>query len=143
MFQTIMVIGSFMILSLLTASVNNAIINKTVDTYQSEAFIAATALGEGLIKEISLRDFDEKTVGVAIDSVQQLTYAISLGKDGGETTSATFDDIDDYKGYSRYDSLANGIFKSTVDVTYLNPVTLDSSAVPTFYKRITVTVYDP
>lgn len=49
-----------MLVSLLTVSVNNSIINKTMETYQSESVLAMTTLGQATIQEISLREFDER-----------------------------------------------------------------------------------
>ena len=141
MVQTLFVTGSFMLLCILTATVNKAIVNKTGDTYQAEAFIAATTLAEGLSQEISQKAFDEKTVTAAADSAGSFTAVGSLGKEAGEVY-ATFDDIDDYRGYTRVDSLANGAFTSSVAVQYLNPATLDTSAVRTYYKKVTITVTD-
>ena len=143
MAQTILVIGSFMLLSILTASVNNAIINKTVDSYQTEAVISATTRAQALMQEVMAKEFDQNTVSGAVDTTIKLTAVSKMGKETGEVYPS-FNDLDDFKYYTKTDSG----FKSTVDVQYLNPATLtaskmDTSTVQTYYKRITVTVFDP
>ena len=136
-----MVIGSFMLLSLLTLSVNRAIINNMEETYQSESIIAATTLAQSLMQEVSLKAFDEKTISGPVDSTGGLTSVVALGRDG--EIYPFFDDIDDYKNYTRSDTIANGWFRSAVDIQYVDPTTLNSSGVATFYKKISVTVIDP
>jgi hypothetical protein len=140
--QTVMVIGAMVLLSILTGSINLAIINKTTETYQAQSFIAATALAEGLLQQISSKAFDQNTVTAGIDSAGQLTAAASLGKEGAETIS-TYNDIDDFNTYARRDTIANGIFTSSVSVEYINYATLLHSNVPTYFKKVTVTVSDP
>lgn len=141
--QILLVLGSMILLSLLTISVNNLIINHTIETYESESIIAKTSLAQAMCQEISLKEFDEKTIGTTIDSTTYLTTKAQLGKDAGETFVSTFDDIDDFKNYVRTDTLFNGIFTSTVAVYYVTPANLTTaSAVQTFFKRIDVTVND-
>ena len=62
MYQSVMVIGSFMLFSLLTVTINGAIVDKIDATYQSEAIIAATTLGQAMMQEISLKAFDDAVV---------------------------------------------------------------------------------
>ena len=138
--QMIMVIGAFMLLSLLTVSVNQSLINKTSSTYETESVIAATTMAQALLQEVILRDFDENTRNYAIVATPAgLTTVAHLGKDG--ETYPNFDDLDDYKGFLRYDTIKVGIFKSNVYVVYSgNGSITDSSTVPTFYKKVTVSV---
>src|SRR5713101_8013520 len=126
MYQTVMVIGSFMLFSLLTVTINGAIIDKIDATYQSESIIAATTLGQGLIQEISLKAFDQAVVAGTVDSVSELTPVNKLGKDRGETY-ATFNDIDDYNTFTRNDTITNGIFTSSVRVQYVTPAAPNDS----------------
>ena len=138
--QVILVLGAFTLLIFMTMTVNQAIGNRIGSTYQAEAIIAATTLGQSMINEISQKAFDDSVLTRTVDQVSQLTEVASLGKDGGETY-ATFDDVDDFKNYTRTDSIPNGYFTTSVDVVYVSPSALSgTSNVPTFYKKITVTV---
>ena len=142
MSQIMIVIGGFVLLSMLSLHVNNTILAKADEAYASQNVIVATTLAQGLIQEISLKDFDEKTTGgFTADSVGALTLPANLGKDGVETF-ATYDDIDDYKSYTRFDTVRNGVFKSRVDVYYVNGSTLNYSAVQTYYKKVSVSTTD-
>jgi hypothetical protein len=140
--QILLVLGSMILLSLLTISVNNLIINHTIETYESESIIAKTSLAQAMLQEISLKEFDDKTIGATVDTASSLTPVAQLGKEAGETYS-TFDDMDDYKDFTRLDTLVNGVFRSTVDVYYVTQSNLTTASVsPTFYKMISVTVND-
>ena len=119
MYQTVLVIGSFMLFSILTLTINSAIIDKIDATYQSESIIAATTLGQALLQEINLQAFDQTTTAGTVDTVSLLTAVNKLGKDGFETY-ATFNDIDDYNNFSRKDTITNGIFTSSVRVQYVS-----------------------
>ena len=74
--------------------------------------------------------------------MDSLTPVAKLGKDASEVYP-NFDDIDDFKGYSRRDTISNGILFSKVNVVYINPNSPDdSSKLPTYYKKISVSVID-
>ena len=142
MYQTVLVIGSFMLFSILTLTINSAIIDKIDATYQSESIIAATTLGQALLQEINLQAFDQTTTAGTVDTVSLLTAVNKLGKDGFETY-ATFNDIDDYNNFSRKDTITNGIFTSSVRVQYVSAAAPgDTSSVRTWYKKVSVSVTD-
>jgi hypothetical protein len=65
-----------------------------------------------------------------------------MGKDGGESVSTQFDDIDDYNNHTRTDTLNRmGTFNTKVLVYYIdksNPET--KSLTRTFTKRIDVNI---
>jgi hypothetical protein len=139
MYQITMVIGAFMLLSFLTVTVNQAVINKTMDTYEVESEIAASTMAQALLQEVCLREFDEKSIGVPIDSASKLTASGSLGSES--ETYPFFDDIDDYKFFTRYDTVRNGVFKSRVNVTYVTSASPnDSTSTSSFYKQVEITV---
>jgi len=140
MYQIIMVVGAFMLLSLLTVSVNQSVINTANATYETASIIAASTMAQALLQEVTLRDFDQNTRnGAIVATPSGLTAVANLGKDG--ETYPYFNDLDDYKGFLRYDTIKTGIFKSTVNVVYSGNGSLtDSSTVPTFYKKVSVSV---
>jgi hypothetical protein len=138
--QILLVLGAFTLLIGLTLSVNQAVSGRMGDTYQAQAVIAGTTLAQSLLSEIGHCAFDDSTVSKSVSTVSQLTPVGSLGKDAGETY-ATFDDIDDFKSYTRQDTIINGIFTSTVDVVYVDNSNVDvTSGVRTLYKKVSVTV---
>ena len=98
--QIVIILGSMTLLLMLSVTVNNAIINKVQDAYQSESVLAATTMAQALIQEVSLEAFDENTISAPVDSTPQLTPRIALGKDAAEAYPY-FDDLDDYKYYTQ------------------------------------------
>jgi hypothetical protein len=93
-----------------------------------------------MMNEVCQKAFDDSVISRTVDTVTQMTPVASLGKEAGETY-ATFDDVDDFKNYTRVDSTKNGIFTTGVDVVYVSPLAPDgTSASRTYYKKVTVTL---
>jgi hypothetical protein len=106
----------------------------------SQAIISATGYAQSLVEEISLRKFDENTVSADIDTTASLTNSSTLGPDAGEYSVSQYDDIDDFKNYTRVDS-SNGMgtFTSKVNVFYVSQSNLtDSTTTKSFLKKISV-----
>ena len=106
----------------------------------SQAIISATGYAQSLVEEISLRKFDEQTVSTEVDTSASLTNASSLGTDAGEYSVNQFDDIDDFKYYTRVDSSNGmGVFTTKVNVYYVSQSNLtDSTTTKSFLKKISV-----
>ena len=138
--QVILVLGAFTLLIFMTMTVNQAISNRMDDNYQAVAVISATSLAQSMINQVCQKAFDDSALIYPADDETQLTPVGTLGPDVGEVY-ATYDDIDDFDDYVRKDTSANGMFTTSVSVVYLNPTNLNStSAVRTFYKKVTATV---
>ena len=140
--QIFLVLGAFTLLIFLTMTVNQAISNRVDDTYQAEAIIAATSMAQSMLSEVTQQAFDDSSLVYPADDPNQLTPVYYLGPEGGETyAGGGFDDIDDFKGFARTDTIINGVFTTTVDVCYIDPMSPEStSMVRGFYKKITVNV---
>ncbi len=73
------------------------------------------------------------------------TPAADLGIDSGEviTDPKTFNDFDDYDGYSTVDSsMPSTVFQLSCRVNYVNDTALDDSvSTQTYHKKITVRVW--
>jgi hypothetical protein len=148
-------IGGFLLLSVLIISANSFILQNETLAIESQFVMAAESIGQSIINEAKVKSFDEKTVASRIFSPSNLTPVASLGPDAGEVFSKPdtisnntyksakiYDDIDDYNGYTRIVNTTNvNGYLATVTVTYASPTYPDSaSAVPTFCKKMTVTV---
>lgn len=101
-----------------------------------------TAAGQRLMGNVCRMRWDEQTPFGGTVVVPS-----PIGIDGAETTNpATFDDIDDWNGFSAPDPLNNRYTRSVrVEFVTVNTGTGEVTAVagPTDYKRITVTVSGP
>ena len=124
-------------------SVNTTTLDVGFTKDMSEYRITGTSLGTSMLEKASNLAFDEKSVDAEISATSALTANGSLGKDAGETTESTFDDIDDYNNYVSIDTLTtSATFKSKVKVEY---VTIASNVISVsvsqqYSKRMTVDV---
>lgn len=138
--ERILVTVGIMLLTVLILNVNQSQNTHSSTVLFNESVISASALAQSMLDEIQSRAFDENTIVSAADAVTDLTVNASLGPDGGESNSTQFDDVDDYDGYGRVDTLTRlGTFNTAVDVYYVtkaNPSA--SSGSRTFVKRIDV-----
>jgi hypothetical protein len=141
--QTLLVMGAMVLLSIAVLSANRIILDRTNSGYQTQAIFAAVPIAEAKLDEIRRKAFDEKSINKRIYAASNFTSSSLLGKDAGETTTVNYDDIDDYNRDSVKIStpvLDNFWVASRIQyVSESDPDQLSSS--PTFFKRITVTVY--
>ena len=138
--QTLLVIGSIILLSILALSINKDITGQYADNYENEAIATASSIGQSMLETIQLKAYDENTITSYAYISSQLST--TLGADSGESSDILFDDIDDYDNYqdtiqmTRLDS-----FRVSVDVYYINQSNPDTAVtLPTFSKRIDVEI---
>ncbi len=114
-----------------------------VTAAQVDRLPVATALASELMEEIKSRKFDELSTQVSGN------WSTALGPDAGETTKASFDDVDDFNGYTQNFASPFSSYSATVSVAYVSntnlntPLTLPSPVPSNWtpsYKRIVVTV---
>jgi hypothetical protein len=151
--------GALVIFSVFSLITNKSLINNKKVAMQSSYIITATSLAQSVIEEAKTKAFDEKSVLDTVTVLGSLTTAANLGPDAGETVSPSpdvmdavkysfksvlkYDDVDDYKGYLRVvNTPLSGFDTVKVQVYYVNS-TYDSTATPTWYKKMTVTVTSP
>jgi len=140
--NSLLAIGAMFIFSLISLRFNSAVLQTTQLEVENKVYLTAFSLGDDLIEEIKPRAFDEETLVFRSINLNQLTPSTSLGPDSGETSASDFDDIDDFKGYSKPISLphAEGFLVQS-DINYVQEDNFDQiSSVQTFYKRIDITV---
>jgi hypothetical protein len=143
--QQLLTIGGIIIFTFLILSFNSSSINQSAYSDFNEAILVATGLGQGLIEEIHSKAFDENTVSSAVDDISNLSPIYELKYDSGEITNTTFDDVDDYNGYSRdYTDKLFDNFNASVKVYYVNESNpAQSSSIQTFAKKVTITISNP
>ena len=140
--QMIMTLGAMMLLSIIMLRVNTA--NLTNETIRDDAQfgVLANSIATSIIEEAQSKAFDEKTDTVNVNSLDQLSSV--LGPETGETES-TFDDFDDYNGFTKRDSSMNSaIFDISCSVVYVETNNiLGSTPNRTWNKKLTVTITRP
>ncbi len=139
--HTLLAIGGLILLSTFAISLNGSIMQNQISLTQSEAILEAIAIGQKFIEEAETKRFDENITATIPSS---FTLAGSLGPDAGETRS-TYDDLDDFDGYSYADSLSGYVpFTVTASVDY---VTLEAPDTPTatrtYFKRMSIAIVSP
>ena len=147
--QMILVLGAIVLFSFIIINVHRSILNSTELTLEAECIIAANAVANEMMNEICSKAFDEATVLADLDedyniaSLFAATASFGQNKDSGESNpDSAFDDIDDFDGYSKPDTLARvGIFTANVSVAYADTDSLDLIMYQkTRIKRIEVAV---
>ena len=138
--QTLLVIGSIFLFSIIALSINTNMTDQYTDNYDNEAVVTAASIGQSILETIQLKAYDENTVSSDVYISSQLST--TLGTESGESSDTLFDDIDDYDNYqsaiqmTRLDS-----FRVLVDVYYINQSNPDTAVTsPTFSKRIDVEI---
>lgn len=110
----------------------------------SEQLQTATYLSAELLEEVRLRKWDEAT---DISTLAHIEVPSAIGRDGTEsaTDKRTYDDIDDFNGWTEnvpYDPVMRQLtdfkeYRRTVTVGYVDS-SMSASAFTTDYKMITV-----
>jgi hypothetical protein len=141
--QMMLTIMASVLLGRVILNINQSTLMAGSTKDMAEYRITGTSLGTSLLEQANNLPFDEKTVASDVTTLTALTASTALGKDVGETTVATFDDIDDYNNYEKLDTLTNSaIFKTTVTVQYVyvssNVITVATSQ--QWAKKISVSV---
>ena len=110
----------------------------------TEYVIMGSSLGVSQMEQALGKAFDEKTVSSDVTSESQLSA--TLGKDGSETET-TFDDFDDYNGFTKTivgDSVffrsATYVIRDSVDYVTISGNAVVPSVSRTYHKRLRVWV---
>ncbi len=140
--QLLLIAGSLILLGIVSLTIYNSFGSKTDSDLYNGAYIAATGVAQSIIDQILTKSFDQNTISANVNNPNSLTAVNSLGPDAGESNVSQFNDIDDYKNYTRDDTLSvMGIFHTRVDVNYTLKMNPDqTSGTRTFTKRIDVYV---
>ena len=140
--QLILLAGSMVLLGIISLTIYNSFNSKTDSDLYNEAYITASGIAQSIIDQILTKSFDQNTRTTSVSNPSSLTAVASLGPDAGESSVLQFNDVDDYKNYTRADTMSVlGIFNTQVDVNYVSKMNPDQiSAAKTFTKRINIFV---
>ena len=136
--ETLLTIGALVLLSIFTLSLNSHMVQDHTAIYQSEQFIEAMGAAQRFIEEAEALKFDENKSASAIAS---FTSSTSFGPDSNESYGS-FDDVDDYDGFTISDSLTNSIpFNVSISVYYVDPNnSFNATSSNTYFKEMSVTI---
>lgn len=145
--QMILALGAMILLTILITNVNkNSLYTEDV-MYDSNFGITATSIASSIIEDASKKRFDNifYSDSTAVYNVSKFTAPDDLGVDSGEvaTDPRTFNDFDDYNGYTGVDStMPSAIFNYASTVNYVDANDPDGTLnTQSFHKKITVKVW--
>lgn len=158
--QMMLVIGAFAMLATLALSINGTIINTMSLSVQSEMAMNAHAFAQSMLDEILTKWYDERAISTKIYKYTDMSpyNRFGPGMDAGESITTVggfdltfasltkFDDVDDYHKYKR--RITNNLgwvfdIIDSIDYVYEGQDSTDmKSSTQTFYKRISVYVYN-
>ncbi len=140
MSQVIQVMGAMVIFSLILMNMNRFMVLNDLALIQNEYDQVAMAVGQSLINEGRVLNFDED------DDPAQFTGPYSLGPGWDESrtdpSKDPYDDFDDFNGYNVTKNINGVDYQVDVEVCYVQQSDLDQCyyGSTTFHKLMTVTV---
>jgi hypothetical protein len=142
--QMMLVLGALTLLSILVLTLNRAKLFSDQQMSNAEYVMAATAVGQTLINEISTKSYDAATAGDEDAEVSSFTAPGGLGA-GWWESYPNFNDVDDYNRFSTTVSTPRaGDFGLSCRVQYVNPANPDVPVnTRTRTKRVTVVITSP
>jgi hypothetical protein len=136
--QFIYILIAMVLLMNLVVSVTRVDIATSSDMVTNQIRNDAISLAQSMIEEVWTKTFDEKLVTGTSQTVW--TAVNKLGPETGESYS-TWDDIDDYNGYTKDTTWGASPFTVSVTVSYANPKIANfTTAGITYYKIVRVSV---
>jgi hypothetical protein len=130
--QTMLMIMFFVLMTVLFMNAFRTLSDADTQVLTAEAYKTASDLAQSLMAEIQTKKFDENSDPTTLQtSYSTFTSPWGLGTDGGESITlpdtypyhsiSTYDDVDDYNGYTRLENTTNGLsgFKDSVVVYYV------------------------
>lgn len=147
--QMLFAVGAIMLLGILLVPVHQTSLNRQQVLIATEATNTATAIGQELIEEITVRKFDENYCGRgdSATSATQFSATLTIETSKGDTAGRvwTYDDVDDYNNYKNTIFTPRlGNFIDSCKVYYVTEDAPDVvSGSQTFLKRIDVRVKNP
>jgi hypothetical protein len=147
--HSFLTLGAMAILAFISLRFNSTLLQNRTTEIENKVCLTAFSLADDLIEEIKQKAFDEQTVVFRSITPDELTSSVNFApevRDAGESElTSTWDDIDDYNGYTKQIStphVENYTVASTVD--YVSASDQDEvSNIQTYYKRVTVRVTSP
>lgn len=147
--HSLLSIGAMALLALISLRFNATLLeNRTVEI-ENKVYLTAFSLADDMIEQIKQKAFDEQTIVFRSINPAELTPTNNFApevRDAGENENpSTWDDIDDFNGYSKSVSTPH-VESYTVNSTveYVSASNQDLvSTTQTFFKRIAVNVTSP
>lgn len=140
--QTMMTMCAMMLLSAIMLRVNTSNLSNESVRDQAQYGVLATSIATSIIEDAQSKSFDHSTDTNSVNLLTQLSSV--LGPEGGETEE-TFNDFDDYNGFTIRDStMPSAVFDIACEVVYVSSNDIEGfSNNRTWHKKMNVTISSP
>lgn len=140
--QTMMTMCAMMLLSAIMLRVNTSNLSNESVRDQAQYGVLATSIATSIIEDAQSKSFDHSTDTNSVNLLTQLSSV--LGPEGGETEE-TFNDFDDYNGFTKRDStMPSAVFDIACEVVYVSSNDIEGfSNNRTWHKKMNVTISSP
>ena len=140
--QMLISLGAMLLLSTIMLRVNTTTLSNESVRDDAQFGVLATSIATSIIEDAYSKAFDEKSDTMRIFSLTELSS--TLGPESGETEE-TFNDFDDYNGFTKRDStMPSAIFDISCQVVYIETNNiLGSTTNRTWNKKIILTITRP
>ncbi|MFO7847773.1 MAG: hypothetical protein R6V27_14495 [Balneolaceae bacterium] len=141
--EVLQTMAAMIIFSIILLNANHVIHRNSMIQVESELEQEIIALGQEVVEEARTKSFDQVTVNAAAPPSiipAGFTPTDQLGDDAGESTRSSFNDFDDYNGWTDTFTTEHGDFEVQAEVYYVDPVNFQKTGSPTTFKKIEVTV---
>lgn len=130
-------------LSLVTITIlnfNRSSISTQDSLIYNKEFVLATTVAQSMLDEVGGKFYDERIAnGLSVTTESDFSTTLTAESE----TYPNFDDIDDYNGFTKNDTIPYmGVFEISVSVEYMTD-NLASTLAKTYNKNVTVSVTSP
>ena len=142
--QMIMSMGAMVLFSTVMLRVNTSNLMNEAIRDEAQYGVLATSIATSIIEQAQSKSFDENSDSTAVSDEDEFTLAANLGPENSETY-ATFNDFDDFNGFTRRDStMPSAVFDIECSVVYVKHDEIHKSTTNrTWHKKINITVSSP
>lgn len=141
--EVLQTMAAMIIFSMILMNANSMIHRNSTLHIDGELEQEVISLGQEIIEEARSKSYDNVTVNASAPPALipgGFTAAGSLGTDSPETIRTTFNDFDDYDGWSTTMTTTHGDFAVSVEVFYVDEINYQKMTSPSTFKKIEVTV---
>lgn len=141
--EVLQTMAAMIIFSVILMNANHMIQRNSMMQVQTELEQEVIALGQEVIEEARTKSFDQVTVDAVAPPSSipgGFTAPGGLGPGGGETSRKSFNDFDDYNGWSDTFITEHGEFEVSAEVYYVDPLNYQKTMSTSTFKKIDVLV---
>ena len=141
--EVLQAMAAMIIFSMILMNANSMIHRNSTLHIDGELEQEVISLGQEFIEEARAKSFDEVTVNASAPPALipgGFSATGNLGTDAGESIRTTFNDFDDYDGWSTTMTTTHGDFDVSVEVFYVDDTNYQKITSPSTFKKIEVTV---